>query len=47
MGGYGLDSRTGHYFNVYIKLEKANKLKIREYARIPIFGKTVYWDSVN
>lgn len=47
MGGYGLDPRSGHYFNVNIKLEKANKLKIREYARIPIFGKTVYWDSVN
>ena len=44
IGGYGLDPRTGHYFNVYIKLVKPNKLKVRGYAGIPIFGKTVYWD---
>lgn len=44
VGGYGLDPRTGHYFNVYIKLVQKNKLKIRGYAGIPIFGKTVYWD---
>lgn len=46
VGGYGLDPRTGHYFNVYIKLVNPNKLKIRGYAGIPIFGKTVYWDRV-
>ena len=46
VGGYGLDPRTGHYFNVYIKLVKPNKLKIRGYAGIPIFGKTVYWDKM-
>jgi uncharacterized protein (DUF2147 family) len=46
VGGYGLDPRTGFYFNVYIKLVNSNKLKIRGYAGIPIFGKTVYWDKV-
>ncbi|WP_439132803.1 DUF2147 domain-containing protein [Polaribacter sp.] len=44
IGGYGLEPRTGQYFNVYIKLVKPNKLKIRGYAVIPFFGKTVYWD---
>lgn len=44
VGGYGLDPRTGNYFNVYIKLVKPNKLKVRGYAGIPLFGKTVYWD---
>lgn len=44
IGGYGLDPRTGNYFNVYIKLVKPNKLKVRGYAGIPLFGKTVYWD---
>jgi uncharacterized protein (DUF2147 family) len=43
VGGYGLDPRTGYYFNVYIKLESPNKLKVRGYAGIPFFGKTVYW----
>lgn len=45
VGGYGLDPRTGYYFNVYIKLVKANKLKVRGYAGVPIFGKSVYWDK--
>lgn len=45
-GGYGLDPRTGNYFNVYIKLVKPNKLKVRGYAGIPLFGKTVYWYRV-
>lgn len=44
IGGYGLEPRTGQYFNVYIKLVNPNKLKIRGYAGIPIFGKTVYWE---
>lgn len=44
VGGYGLDPRTGNYFNVYIKLVNPNKLKVRGYAGIPLFGKTVYWD---
>ena len=47
IGGYGLDPRTGYYFNVYIKLIKPNKLKVRGYAGFPIFGKTVYWDRNN
>ena len=46
-GGYGLDPRTGNYFNVYIKLVKPNKLKVRGYAGIPLFGKTVYWKRTN
>jgi len=46
IGGYGLDPRTGNYFNVYIKLIKPNKIKVRGYAGIPLFGKTVYWDRV-
>ena len=45
-GGYGLDPRKGNYFNVYIKLINPNKLKIRGYAGIPLFGKTVYWERV-
>ncbi|APZ48165.1 hypothetical protein BW723_13505 [Polaribacter reichenbachii] len=44
VGGYGLDPRTGNYFNVYIKLINSKKLKVRGYAGIPLFGKTVYWD---
>ena len=47
IGGYGLDPRTGYYFNVYIKLENNNKLKVRGYAGIPLFGKSVYWDRAN
>ena len=45
-GGYGLDPRKGNYFNVYIKLVKPNKLKVRGYAGIPLFGKTIYWERV-
>ena len=43
-GGKILDPRNGKVYKCYIKLEDPNKLKIRGYAGIPIFGKTVYWD---
>ena len=44
--GYGLDPESGLYFNAYIKLINPDKLKIRAYAAIPLFGKTAYWDKV-
>lgn len=42
--GYGLDPESGLYFNAIVKHISLNKIKIRAYALIPLFGKTAYWD---
>ena len=43
-GGNILDPRSGNIYNCYIKLIKSNKLKIRGYIGLALFGKTVYWE---
>ncbi len=42
-GGEILDPRNGKVYNCYIKLMKSNKLKIRGYIGVALFGKTKYW----
>lgn len=42
-GGNILDPRNGRIYNCYIKLIKPNKLKIRGYIGLALFGKTAYW----
>jgi uncharacterized protein (DUF2147 family) len=43
-GGSILDPRNGKVYNCYIKLVKSNKLKIRGYIGLALFGKTAYWE---
>ena len=43
-GGTILDPRNGSVYKCYILLEKPNKLKIRGYIGISLFGKTAYWE---
>tara|TARA_B110000902_G_scaffold263883_1_gene343988 strand:+ start:233 stop:658 length:426 start_codon:yes stop_codon:yes gene_type:complete len=43
-GGNILDPRNGKIYNCYIKLIKPNKLKIRGYIGLALFGKTAYWE---
>ena len=43
-GGEILDPRNGKVYNCYIKLVKSNKLKIRGYIGVALFGKTKYWE---
>lgn len=42
-GGTILDPRNGKVYKCYITLVKPNKLKIRGYIGLSIFGKTAYW----
>lgn len=42
-GGEILDPRNGKVYNCYIKLVKSNKLKIRGFVGVALFGKTKYW----
>lgn len=42
-GGEILDPRNGKIYKCYIKLVKPNKLKIRGYLGVSLFGKTKYW----
>ena len=42
-GGEILDPRNGKVYNCYIKLVKSNKLKIRGFIVVALFGKTKYW----
>mgnify|MGYP005990891735 CR=1 FL=1 len=42
-GGTILDPRNGKEYKCYIKLESKNKLKIRGYIGISLFGRTSYW----
>ena len=43
-GGTILDPRNGKVYQCYIKLVKPNKLKLRGYIGISLFGKTAYWE---
>jgi len=45
-GGEILDPRNGKVYKCYIELVKANKLKIRGYVGVALFGKTAYWERV-
>lgn len=45
-GGTILDPRNGKVYKCYIKLVKDNKLKIRGYIGVSLFGKTAYWERV-
>ncbi|MBU3012441.1 DUF2147 domain-containing protein [Polaribacter vadi] len=42
-GGEILDPRNGKIYKCYIKLVKPDKLKIRGYLGVSLFGKTKYW----
>lgn len=42
-GGTILDPRNGKVYKCYIKLANKNKLKIRGYIGVSLFGKTAYW----
>ena len=42
-GGEILDPRNGKVYNCYIKLVKPNKLKLRGFIGLALFGKTKYW----
>lgn len=43
-GGTILDPRNGKVYQCYIELVKPNKLKLRGYIGISLFGKTAYWE---
>jgi uncharacterized protein (DUF2147 family) len=43
-GGTILDPRNGKIYQCYIKLVNANKLKLRGYIGISLFGKTEYME---
>ena len=45
-GGTILDPRNGKVYKCYIKLANKNKLKIRGYIGVSLFGKTAYWYRV-
>ncbi len=42
-GGTILDPRNGNVYKCYIQLVQEDKLKIRGYLGLAIFGKTAYW----
>ena len=42
-GGKILDPRNGKVYKCYIKLANPNKLKLRGYIGVSLFGKTAYW----
>ena len=41
-----LDPRDGKVYKCYVKLESKNKLKLRGYIGISLFGKTAHWHRV-
>lgn len=45
-GGKILDPKHGKYYKCYINLENDNKLKVRGYIGISLFGRTQYWHRV-
>ena len=46
-GGEILDPKHGKLYKCYIKLESANKLKVRGFIGFSLFGRTQYWHRVN
>lgn len=46
-GGTILDPRNGKVYKSYVQLVKPNKLKIRGYIGVSLFGKTKYWERAN
>jgi uncharacterized protein (DUF2147 family) len=42
-GGKILDPKHGKYYKCYINLEDDNKLKVRGYVGISLFGRTQFW----
>jgi uncharacterized protein (DUF2147 family) len=45
-GGKILDPKHGKYYKCYINLENEDKLKVRGYIGISLFGRTQYWHRV-
>ena len=45
-GGHILDPKHGKLYKCYINLEGEDKLKIRGYIGISLFGRTQYWHRV-
>lgn len=45
-GGHILDPKHGKLYRCYINLENEDKLKIRGYVGISLFGRTQYWHRV-
>lgn len=45
-GGHILDPKHGKLYKCYINLEDDDKLKIRGYIGISLFGRTQYWHRV-
>lgn len=45
-GGHILDPKHGKLYKCYINLENEDKLKIRGYVGISLFGRTQYWHRV-
>ncbi|MAZ72859.1 MAG: hypothetical protein CMC70_06905 [Flavobacteriaceae bacterium] len=42
-GGKILDPENGTFYKCYIELEEPNKLKVRGYVGLAMFGRTQYW----
>lgn len=38
-----LDPESGDVYSCYLKLENANKLKVRGFLGVSLFGRTQYW----
>lgn len=45
-GGKILDPKSGKLYKCYINLEDKDKLKVRGYIGISLFGRTQYWHRV-
>jgi len=45
-GGHILDPKHGKLYKCYLNLENEDKLKIRGYVGISLFGRTQYWHRV-
>lgn len=45
-GGKILDPKFGRLYKCYINLEDKDKLKVRGYVGISLFGRTQYWQRV-
>lgn len=43
-GGQVYDPKSGNTYKAYMKLESDNKIKLRGYIGISLFGRTSYWE---